>query len=199
MTEPDADPDFVFLRPGWGPLFTIGEGARALTGFGEDQVAGYNRLKGFAQRQLIHRAHRGEKTTSAALYSLEDLCVAAALGGLLDLGIADRETMAAASVALYAWNLTENPRPVNYPENVSPIGAAAYGAAHDAAWALKVTVFRGDRTGALRRVITVFDLDAEPPLPRDLADDAMPRATAFVHLRPLLKPLLRHLGPVSGH
>lgn len=191
----DEMPPLTLLRSGWGPLFTIAEGARALTGFGEDQVAGYNRLKGLGQRQLIHRAYRGEKTTSAALYSLEDLAVAAALGALLDLGLADREVMQAASLALYAWDEANNPRPANFPANMSPIGAATWGASTGNPWVAKVAVFHGTQTGKLTRVVTVYNMDVDPPAPRDLPGDAIPRATAFVHLAPVLLPLLRFLIP----
>jgi hypothetical protein len=183
------------------PVFTTAEGARFLAKPGEDVLALHNRLKGAAQRRLIHpRQRAGAGKTSPAYFGIDDLAAGVVLFALFDLGIADAEIANHASLACYAWDETLNPRPATIRKGVSPVAAAMIGAARGQFWAFKLSTFHNDQTNERRVIAAVYDMDAPPPdASQFLPPSFLPRATLTILLPPLLMPLNRAFDKPKGN
>lgn len=133
-------------------LFTISEGSRLLPG---DPTLNYNRLKGLANRRLMHqRQRKGSGKTNAALFDLGDLAAARVLMALLDLGISDADVMQAASLACYHWGEPLNPKPAHLPKGGSPIVHALVAAARGEFWYFTLKSYHDDQTGQ-RRILAI--------------------------------------------
>src|SRR5438046_2213285 len=102
-------PPALFVRPeGKVPSYSLREAAMFWPAADDDLI--FNRLKGLAQRRLIHqRQRRGTAKTSPGLFGVDDLAGAAALMAIFDAGVADSEVLTFASNALYAWDPDLNP------------------------------------------------------------------------------------------
>jgi hypothetical protein len=184
MTDTDLPPP-LFIRQKAGPAFTLRAVAQAITGPKDDPVQMYNRVRGFAQRAFIHRATKGDDS-GAARFHVEDIAAAAVLSALLDFGL---EMSAEASLALYSWS-PDNPVPaVGAVSN--PIRSALAWTSRGGFWVLKTTMYRHTQTGDTRRVVQVYDAAQPEPTPDNLDPAMMPVGSAFIHLAPLLLPLLR--------
>jgi hypothetical protein len=125
------------------------------------------------------------------------------LGVLDDLGVADRELMGHASRALYgreAWQpqatLTTDGRTVRKPDGtplyVSPVFAAACGAAIGQHWEFALSVYIGADTG--RRVVRAWTYDTDgdwqpDALRGDPDEDLIPSSTTTILLPAILGPL----------
>ena len=193
----DEAPPPLFIRDEPGPTFTIRDAARAIARTGDDGAVMYNRYKGLAQRGLVHRASKGAGATSAARYHVSDVAVAAILSALFDIGLGgDASATEAASTCLYTWPADDYARPARALPR--PILAALRGTDQGEGWVFRMDLFRSDQTGAARRVVRVYDTQQEPKI-LHLSKDMLPVGSVFLHLRPLLLPLVRLLHPQRGH
>jgi hypothetical protein len=171
------------------PCFSLREAVKFWPQYSEDFI--YSRLRGLAERRLIHqRRRRGSSRTSTAEYGADDFAAAAALMAFYDMGISDTDIVAFASLALYSWDRTLNPPPGNgYPY---PLAAALLGVLNRGEfWTLRVGAYFHDQTGE-RRLLAACLPDEKPLNFSAVLDPAyLPRGSISIILPPLFLPFAR--------
>ncbi|WP_372624577.1 hypothetical protein [Falsiroseomonas sp.] len=211
MQDTDHDtPAPLFMHDDRWPTFAIADAAREAFGAGDLAL---NRFKGLAQQRLIHAAVSAPRARVAARFGPDGIASAKVLGALLDLGIFNRDVMAAASLALHSWGVVgtwkpgdPGPIPTNKPAHLEgvpgtnyPIRAALMGTAKGEWWVLALDVYRSDQTGEFRRTAVVYDMEAGKPPEPEMPGEFLPHVSATVMLTPLLLPLLRLFAKPRGN
>lgn len=140
----DAPALFAHDEP--GPRWKATDIATAIARGGVPFPTAQARVANFAKAGLIYS--RGKAANAAknspSLYSMSDIAAAVMLSAVIDCGVSDREILADASVALYAWALGSEPRASH------PILAAAVDTWQDRAWCLQLRFHRNLETDQRR-------------------------------------------------
>ena len=186
------NPEPLFAHDEPGPEFETFPLARLVQRPGLAAEKAARRIRHYAQEGWISpRAYRGTGPTAAQIWKPADAAAVLALNALNEAGVADRDVMGHASVALWGWQPEQSARS---RQGTHPITRALWGTPRGEFWIFHVRILRDDQSGQ-RMVRAYVYQDSEPPeFSPDARSPFLPETSITVNLAPLLLPIAQRIN-----
>ena len=186
----DTDIQPLWAHPEPGPRFKPSEAASVIMEAGMDAEKVVQEVRAWIREgyvQTRERVGKGTKNPHSVL-SISDLGVAKILSILKwDYGITDPQIVGFVSAGCYGWQEGDHtPHDKRFPHPIfNAVNDTAPAVQRD--WVFRLDAYRQDGTGMRQFRTALYDIES-PPSRR--FDDAAPRGSIMLNLRPHLAPIM---------